>query len=173
MITDQLAKKGFRDEVICEKGGEFWLPSLGTTMGNSDVEEPLLVDEQDIESQVDARISRVNEDYVAVPGSAAEAGEGSVVRRKSSGATTVATLAICCIAAILFVSGAVVSFNSSMRETSTGGDRLGVDSGDWNGDYDFISASKTSFHFQPEKNWMNGKGAAFLTACCNSVRNSL
>ncbi|CAM6128777.1 unnamed protein product [Calypogeia fissa] len=144
-------------------------------MGNSEIEAPLLVEQShDLESGVSARISRVNEDYVVVPGSEAEAAEHvsneeAAAQRKSSGWTAVLAVSICCIAAILFVSGAVVSHNSSMQQTPAGSIQIQVEKSAWrveedaaNGGADndlFYKASKTTYHFQPEKNWMNDPNA--------------
>lgn len=113
--------------------------------------------DDDIENPA-ARVSRVvSEDYVALAGSpVAKSQEALALQRSRS----VVALAVCCIVATLLLAGAVVSYNlRSESGGGTGGCLLGGEKeGDWDDDAnEFYKASRTGYHFQPEKNWMNGK----------------
>ncbi|CAM6116621.1 unnamed protein product [Calypogeia fissa] len=123
-------------------------------MGNSEIESPLLR-ERDAESQVTGRISRVNNDYVALPGVEAGVNAGHAVRGSflsQKGRTFLYGFGICCIAAILLASAAFVSYNLQAETEGLDGDGGNSPSTD---NAEFLKVQRTSFHFQPTHNYMS------------------
>lgn len=135
----------------------------GIEMGKSDIVEKSLLHGEDIESHGNARMSR---DYIAIPGPAAESGSAepdSLDEGASSGyaagrpgrrtRNVFLLVSVCCIAAILLAIGAAVTYHVIAR--SEGG--LVASHPNDDGQNEFYRSSRTGFHFQPQRNWMNGE----------------
>lgn len=125
-------------------------------MGKSEVETPLLP--EDIESQVNEKILRLKEDYDALPGSLAAAAETKEVHLQESrwanvGVTIFVTLG--CISVAVLLSAAFISPGPASQNA---GEAI-KDNDNADGQNEFYKASHTSYHFQPEKNWMNDPNA--------------
>ncbi|CAM6106224.1 unnamed protein product [Calypogeia fissa] len=137
-------------------------------MGKSDhiVEESLLHG-GDVESHGIARPTRGSEDYIALPEPAAGAAESSEEGTVEYGGPerpsrrVALVLTICCAAAVLLGVGGFVSFNviNPNRGGLIEGTHPNAVLPKADGENEFYKASRTGYHFQPTKNWMNDPNA--------------
>jgi hypothetical protein len=128
-------------------------------MGHSDIESPLLNEGADVERQVDARISRVNEDYVPLP-KVETRPNASLGGLAGKGRKVLLGVGICCIAALLLVSAAFVSY--TLQAEGLDGDGGNSPSGN----AEFLKEQRLAFHFRPESNYMSGTVSSTIGVFC-------
>ncbi|CAM6083043.1 unnamed protein product [Calypogeia fissa] len=121
-------------------------------MGISEIDAPLLVKQPHV---IDSAVkstprSEIYEEHVAAEEAnhrhGSNEGETSDSQRKNCRWTTVVAVSVFCIAAIV-IAGRVSDDHGDHEQTA----KRRANVGDL-----FYDASRTSYHFQPPKNWMNG-----------------